>query len=141
MPRSILAFPLIAISLMLGSPASAKDKAPKEYQQAKLLNLEERDEVETSYVSEKQSGGRTVMRPVTNTVKHYFITVQDGDMVYVGEYTPAFFGKPGDWVIGDPISVRFDKNNMILQKPNGKELKSKIRKRIRASEWSAPAGR
>ena len=78
--------------------------------------------------------GRTVTTPVEDKQKHYFITVQLADMVYVGEYTPAFFGKPGDWVIGDPISVRLDGNNMYLQKPNGKELKSKIRKRIRAAE-------
>ncbi|HKY62787.1 MAG TPA: hypothetical protein VJR29_05140 [bacterium] len=130
---------LIVLLLLLASPALAKDKAPKEYQQGKLLNIEEKDTVQTTYVSQKQSDGRTVTTPVEDKQKHYFITVQLADMVYVGEYTPAFFGKPGDWVIGDPISVRLDGNNMYLQKPNGKELKSKIRKRIRAAEAPAAA--
>ncbi len=137
--RSIGIFSLIAIFLGFASPVLAKDKAPKEYQQGKLLNIEEKDEIQTSYITQKQSGGGTVTTPVENKEKHYFITVQAQDMVYVGEYTPAFFGKPGDWVIGDPISVRFDGKNMILQKPNGKELKTKIQKRIRATEAPPPA--
>lgn len=129
---------LLMIFLGCGFPALAKDKAPKEYQQGKLLNIDEQDTVETSYRTQKQSDGSTITTPVQNTQKHYYISVQAGDMVYVGEYTPVFFGKPGDWVIGDPISVRFDGNKMILQKPNGKELKAKIQKRIRASD-AAPA--
>lgn len=127
---------LIALLLLLAAPAAAKNQAPKEYQQGKLLNIEEKDTVQTTYVTQKQ-GNETVTRPVEDKQKHYFITVQVADMVYVGEYTPAFFGKPGDWIIGDPIQVRFDGNKMILQKPNGKELKSKIQKRIRASDAAA----
>jgi hypothetical protein len=136
MPQAIRRFSFAALFLLLALHALAKDSTPKEYQQGKLLNIEEKDTVQTTYVSQRQ-GNRTVTTPVEDKQKHYFITVQAGDMLYVGEYTPAFFGKPGDWVIGDPIQVRFDGNKMILQKPNGKELKAKIRKRIRASEAAA----
>lgn len=132
---------LLLLLLLLPPLALAKDKAPKEYQQGKLLNIEEKDTVQTTYISQKQSDGRTVTTPVEDKQKHYFISVQLVDMIYVGEYTPAFFGKPGDWVIGDPIKVRLDGNNMILQKPNGKELKSKIRKRIRAAEAPVAAAK
>lgn len=131
---SIGIFSLIAIFLGFADPALAKDKTPPSYQQGKLLNIDQQDTVETSYRSQRQSDGSTVTTPINTTQKHYFITVQAGDMVYVGEYTPAFFGKPGDWVIGDAIDVRFDGNKMILQKPNGKELKTKIQKRIRAAD-------
>ena len=137
----LLLMPILFVLIAL--PAGAKDKAPPEYQRGKLLNIEEKDTVETSYISQKQSDGRTVTTPVENKQKHYFISVQIADMVYVGEYTPAFFGKPGDWVIGDPISVRFDDKmkHMILQKPNGKELKAKIQKRIRAADAPAQAAK
>ncbi|MFO1519625.1 MAG: hypothetical protein U1F57_08210 [bacterium] len=116
--------------------AHAKDKAPPAYEQGKLLDIREEKEKTTSYVTHKE-GDRSVTTPQTNEQKHYFITVQSGDLVYVGEYTPIFFGKPGDWIVGDPIDVRFEGDNkMILKKPNGKELKTKIKKRIRASEYS-----
>jgi hypothetical protein len=137
MPKQIRALFFVGLFLF-AVPLGAKDKAPKDYQQGKLLNIEEKDTVQTSYISQKQSDGRTVTTPVENKEKHYFITVQLSDMVYVGEYTPAFFGKPGDWIIGDPIDVRLDGNKMVLRKPNGKELK-KIQKRIRASEAPAAA--
>jgi hypothetical protein len=136
MSQAIRRFSFVALFLLLALPALAKESTPKEYQQGKLLNIEEKDTVQSTYVTQKQ-GDRTVSTPVEDKQKHYFISVQAGDMVYVGEYTPAFFGKPGDWVIGDPIQVRFDGNKMILQKPNGKELKTKIQKRIRTSEAAA----
>ena len=118
-------------------PALAKDKNPPTYQQGKLLNIDLQKEQTTSYTTTRQSNGTTVTTPTTSEQKHYFITVQAGDLVYVAEYSPIFFGKPGDWVIGDPIDVRLDGNNLFLRKPNGKELKAKIRKKIRATEYSA----
>ncbi|MFO1463914.1 MAG: hypothetical protein U1F66_09040 [bacterium] len=132
--------PIIAVVLFLacavpGGAIFAKDKAPKEYQQGKLLDLQEKKDKTTTYTTTKQSDGTTVTTPTTTEQKHYFITVQSDDLVYVGEYTPMFFGKPGDWIIGDPIEVRFDGNKMILRKPNGKELKAKIQKRIRAADY------
>lgn len=113
----------------------AKDKSPKVYQQGKLLDIQEKKDKRTTYTTTKQKDGSTVTTPTTTEDKHYFISVQQGDIVYVGNYTPMFFGKPGDWIIGDPIDVRFDGNKMILKKPDGKELKTKIEKRIRAADY------
>ncbi len=125
---------LILISLP-GIPAHAKSKEPATYQQGKLLDIQEKKDKTTTYTTTKQKDGSTVTTPTTSEQKQYFITVQVADLVYVGEYTPAFFGKPGDWIVGDPIEARFDNSHMILRKPNGKELKTKIKKRIRASEY------
>lgn len=117
------------------SDASAKDKTPHQYQQGKLLDIQEKKDKTTTYTTTKQKDGRTVTTPTTTEEKHYFITVEAGGLVYVGEYTPMFFGKPGDWIVGDPIDLRFDGKKMILRKPNGKELKTSIRKRIRAADY------
>ncbi|MDL1873041.1 hypothetical protein FBR05_12715 [Deltaproteobacteria bacterium PRO3] len=138
--RRLLSLSFIAVLVLFGvfgqtQEAWAKDKAPKEYQQGKLLDIQEKKDKTTTYTTTKQKDGTTVTTPTTTEQKHYFITVQVGDLVYVSEYTPMFFGKPGDWIVGDPIDVRFDGNKMILRKPNGKELKAGIRKRIRASEY------
>ncbi len=138
--RRIFVFCSVAViffGLLAGGPgaAVAKDKTPPAYQQGKLLDIQEKKDKTTTYTTTKQSDGSTVTTPTTSEQKHYFITVQADAVVYVGEYTPMFFGKPGDWIIGDPIEVRFDGNKMILRKPNGKELKAKIQKRIRAADY------
>ena len=131
----------LAIVLFFGMSAASpngaisKDKTPHSYMQGKLLDIQEKKDKTTTYTTTKQKDGTSVTTPTTTEEKHYFITVQADELVYVGEYTPMFFGKPGDWIIGDPIEVRFDGNKMILRKPNGKELKASIRKRIRASEY------
>jgi len=130
---SLLIFTAL-FGLSFSHPAAAKDKTPPTYQQGKLLDIQEKKDKTTSYTTTKQKDGTTVTTPTTSEEKHYFISVQAGDLVYVGEYTPMFYGKPGDWIIGDPIDVRFDGSKMILRKPNGKELKTKVVKRIRAGE-------
>ncbi|MCE9625974.1 MAG: hypothetical protein K8R69_11085 [Deltaproteobacteria bacterium] len=130
---SLLIFAAL-FGLSFSRPAVAKDKTPPTYQQGKLLDIQEKKDKTTSYTTTKQKDGTTVTTPTTSEEKHYFISVQAGDLVYVGEYTPMFYGKPGDWIIGDPIDVRFDGGKMILRKPNGKELKTKVVKRIRAGE-------
>lgn len=139
--RNVLSILLAIASLALISfsdvSADAKSKEAPSYEQGKLLDIQEKKDKTTSYTTTKKSDGSTVTTPTTTEEKHYFITVQAGDLVYVGEYTPMFFGKPGDWIVGDPIEVRFDNSHMILRKPNGKELKAKIKKRIRASEYQA----
>lgn len=121
---------------LAGRAVHAKSSAPKEYQQGKLLNIHETKDQTTTYTTRKNSDGSTTTTPTTSDQKHYFIAVQVADLVYVGEYSPMFFGKPGDWIIGDPIQVRFDGNSMILAKPNGKELKTKIKKRIRQADYT-----
>ena len=125
----------LCLTVLAGASAAAKSKPPQTYEQGKLLDIQEKKDKTTTYTTTKRSDGSTVTTPRTTEEKHYFLTVQAGDLVYVGEYTPMFFGKPGDWIIGDSIEVRFDNNHMILRKPNGKELKAKIKKRIRASEY------
>ena len=64
---------------------------------------------------------------------YYYITVQLGQMTYVGEYRAAFLWsyEPKEWVVNDPIEVRFEKDKMFIKRPNGKELKTKVVKRIR----------
>jgi hypothetical protein len=41
--------------------------------------------------------------------------------------------KPANWIIGDDINVRFEKDYMYLQKANGDEVKTKLVKRTKAN--------
>jgi len=62
-------------------------------------------------------------------------TVQVADLVYTarGERVRRHSGDIGKGlIVGDPVQVTIDGENLILVKPDGKELKTKIIKRARA---------
>lgn len=101
--------------------------AEKQYQTGKLVDVE--SEGYSRLVGNASTGSSTSIRYHENR-----ISVQAGDTIYVGECTqkPHWSScKPGDWVIGDPIEFRIEKGHLWLKKPNGKELKTKIVKRVR----------
>ena len=136
MKRLIL---LIFLGLIPLSLAQAKDATPKSYEQGTLLDIQETKETHTEYVTQRNSDGTTTTKAKSDTTPIYHITVKVGDLVYVGRFKPMWsFSKKPPWIIGDPISVRFEKNKMYLKKPDGKEMKTKIEKRIRASAWPPP---
>ncbi|MDX1387010.1 MAG: hypothetical protein R3257_05425 [bacterium] len=93
----------------------AKDKPPPQYQAATLKEIRETKEPQTEYKN------------------LYHIKVELGDEIIVGRWSPTFsFGKPPAWTVGQPVQIRIQKNHMWLQKPNGKELKTKIEERSQA---------
>src|SRR5271167_3942282 len=67
--------------------------------------------------------------------KYAIYQVQVGDIVYFGrgERLHKHSGDPGHGlIVGDPVQVAIDGENLILQRPDGKEIKTKIIKRQRA---------
>jgi hypothetical protein len=61
--------------------------------------------------------------------------VQIGDLVYFGrgERITKNTADPGHGlIVGDPVRVAVDGDNLILQRPDGKQIKTKIIKRVRA---------
>jgi hypothetical protein len=69
------------------------------------------------------------------TVKHAVYEVQLGDIVYFarGERIHVRSGDVGHGlVVGDPVQAAIDGDNLILQRPDGKEIKTKIIQRKRA---------
>jgi len=61
--------------------------------------------------------------PPTNEAA-YDITVQIGDMVYVGRYKHASDYVPGNWVVGQPVDARVGKHKhrVYLKDMAGKEV-------------------
>jgi len=105
-------------------------KEHKEYQTGTLLDVQSQGY--EKIISNPQTAAPMSVRRTDNLV-----SVRLGDLVLVGEC----IGKrhfsactPGDWIVGDPIEVRVEKDSMYLKKPNGKELKTKIVKRVRAED-------
>lgn len=114
--------------------AHAASKAPPTYQSGKLLDIKKETHTTTTYQKQQIDKDRSILTPVENKEDTWLITVQVKDMIYVGRHTPPFsFGYKPDWIINDPIDVRFNDKmtQMILKRPDGKEYKTKIVKKKR----------
>lgn len=97
--------------------------ADKAYQTGKLLNVD-------SQLYNKVIDGDSYVRHEDS------LAVQIGDVIYIGqcEEKKHFSDcKPANWIVGDSINVRFEKDNMYLQKPDGGEAKTKLVKRMKAN--------
>jgi hypothetical protein len=69
------------------------------------------------------------------TVIHAVYQVQIGELIYFarGERVRRYSGDPTHGlVVGDPVQVAIDGDNLILQRPDGKEIKAKVIRRQRA---------
>jgi hypothetical protein len=68
------------------------------------------------------------------TIRWAVFTVQVGDIVYTatGERLRRQDAGKG-LIVGDAVQVAIDRDNLVLQTPNGKSLKTKITKRSRAT--------
>lgn len=56
------------------------------------------------------------------------VVVKVEDTEYVGEYhaDDADGYAPGEFAAGDPVRIRFERDKMLIQRPNGKELETTI---------------
>lgn len=66
----------------------------------------------------------------------YRISIELDGMVYVGSYYPRWRWSysPTDFIVNDPVEVRIDGNHLVIKRPNGKELKTAIVRRIRKDQ-------
>ena len=64
--------------------------------------------------------------------KRTAVIVKVDGVQYVGEYSPASSGgyQPGEIVQGGAVGVRFEGDSMFLLRPNGKELRTTIVKKV-----------
>ncbi len=70
-----------------------------------------------------------------NSTEYAIYQVQIGDLVYFGrgEKQQKHPGDAGQGlIVGDPVQAAIDGKDMILQRPDGKEIKTQIVKRQRA---------
>jgi hypothetical protein len=53
-------------------------------------------------------------------------------VVYTAEYDLAFADGyiPGEWKAGDRVPIRLEGDRLFLRRPNGRELETKVVKRI-----------
>lgn len=121
----------IGIAFLASVVCSATENQ-KEYQTGKFVDLN--SEGYNKLISNPSTGDAITVRRREN-----FLSIQLGDLVLVGECVTKenMLGRihnpcqPENWVVGDPIQVRINGNLMYLKKENGKEVKTRIVKRVR----------
>ena len=122
---------ILASLALCASPLFAKGM--KAYQKGKLLDISE------EHLAPRVVGSGGVVVSKNQTAVSYVVELNG--IVYVGERVERGKGvaAPGaEWIIGDPIEIRFDKDKMLLARPNGKELETKIVKKSRAQKENPP---
>ena len=105
------------------------------YQKGKLLSV---DDTKDPNVSPTE--GPSVINHL-----EYRLNVQLGDFVYVCSYNPPFQWsyKPNDLLVNDAVEARIDGKHLYIKRPDGKEFKTIIVRRMRAAtpvETKKPSG-
>ena len=114
MVRRVLLMVALALMLVTAFLGAAK----RDFQTGKLVSVATDERIEKG-----------------NSKRWAIFTVQIGDLVYTGRggVIPPSSGDLGQGlIVGDAVRVTIKGDNLILLKPNGKELKTKIIKRERS---------
>ena len=69
----------------------------------------------------------------------YLFQIQVGDLVYFAQYTAGARADRPNWVVNDPIALRFEKDKMFIKRPDGKEVEVWLAKTVRISQGEQQA--
>lgn len=97
----------------------------KLYQTGKIVDVQQKTNTRVLYYQ--------VNTPVTKDEPYFEISVQTGDTIYVGEYTPRHSADtlPEEWNLPQAeVRLRLEKHYMFLTRPAGTELQFVITKRV-----------
>ena len=107
--RIHLVLPMLALTILCGAQTVT-------YQQATILDIQ-------PPITQSTVHKATDAAPPP-TAATYEITVQVGNMVYVGRYQRASDYLPSNWVVGKPVEMRVGKHKhrIYLKDVSGKEV-------------------
>jgi hypothetical protein len=116
--KSLLSlFRIVAVFSILLSAVGLWAAPRHEFQAGKLVDISSEDRVEKG-----------------TTHSYAVYQVQIGDIIYFGR-GEKLSKHPGDsghgLIVGDPVQAAIDGSDLIIQRPDGKEMKTKIIKRQR----------
>ena len=121
--HTIKAVPAILL-VSLSMTVFIESKEKPSYQTGKLLDVAVHDVSRGTAII----GGMAAPIPG----KLYVFQIQLDDLVYFAEYRAGKLSYKPDWVVNDPIDLRFGKENrMFLKRADGKELEVLIVKKVR----------
>jgi hypothetical protein len=88
----------------------------KQYQAGKIVDLQQKANTKVLYY--------IANTPVTKDEPYYEITLESGNLQFVGRYTPRHADDtlPVDWVPGGTVDFRTDSHHLYLKKYSGTEV-------------------
>ena len=120
--RSLRVFSLaLLIILLLPIPVGGKDMQ-RIYVTGKLLDL----------AVQPVDRGTAVIGNIAAPIRgiSYLSQIQVGDLVYFAQYNAGALSDRPNWVVNDPIDLRFEKEKMFLKRPDGKEVEAWLAKTV-----------
>lgn len=120
--------------LLAAASVFAKGKEPKEYLTGKLVDMGMQN-VQVGSVGNAniigQSNASIFSTPIMRDLYGFQISY-DG-ISYFTTYSKGKLSKSPDvnWIVGDPIEFREDGKKVFLKRSDGKELKTKLIKKVR----------
>lgn len=130
--KSVKTFRAIFFLLLFVSlTAAAKDK--REWRMGKLVSVT--DSSSNRIIGNTQTGAIQTIEDV-----EYRVSILLDGIVYVGSYWPRtrWSYEPNDLMVNDPIELSIDRNEMYVRRPEGKEFKAKVIRRIRQEDTKSP---
>jgi len=108
--------------LIIGAALSALAAEPQ-YQQATILNIEQKTNTRVLYY--------IVNTPITKDEPYFDVSLQLKDVVYTARYTPRHKDDelPDDWKAGSTVQARVHGRHLDLKGPGGNEVELVILKR------------
>jgi hypothetical protein len=120
---------IVALLILANIPAYSEEK-PKTYQTGKLLDVSVQDVSRGTVVL----GGSAIPIAVPIPGQLYIFQIQLGDLIYFAKYEAGKRSYKPVWIVNDSIELRLDKDEMYLKRPDQKELKVTIVKKVRAAK-------
>lgn len=121
-----------ALTLIIASANSARsDDASKGYVTGRLLDL----------TVQPVDKGTAIIGNIAAPIRgiSYLFQIQVGGLVYFAQYTAGARADRPNWVVNDPIVLRFERGKMFIKRPDGKELEVWLAKTVRISQGEQPA--
>jgi len=116
----------VAVAALPSSALLAQD-----YQQARLVDIAPYIEGRPPIIA--PNNGYPMV--ISTDQKMVTITVELNGMSYSADFHQSRDFKSSTLIVGDSILARLVADNLVLKKPNGKEIKAKVTRRARAKAF------
>jgi hypothetical protein len=118
---------LCAVAMLGMTPFVSVPSLAEDFQNAKLIDVAPYQENHAPIIA-PNNGYPVLISTDRNMIT---ITVALKGMAYSANFRQSRDFRSSTLVVGDSVPARLDGDNLILRKPNGKEVKAKITRRAR----------
>ncbi|MBZ5690198.1 MAG: hypothetical protein LAP86_34905 [Acidobacteriia bacterium] len=123
--RRLIAVGFALLLLVASANSASANDTSKRYVTGKLLDL----------TVQPVDRGTAIIGNMAAPIRSisYVFQIRVDDLVYFAQYTVGARADRPNWVVNDPIDLRFEKDKMFLRRPDGKEVEVWLAKTVRVS--------